>query len=442
MTAAVNQSKGQETWGPHRADGLQRLQRFVPHAGRAYQNTRNHDFGPLNRTNVSALSPYVRHRLILEEEIVAAVLARHSLAAAEKFIQEVCWRTYWKGWLEQRPGVWRDYRDTVERAEAEIASSRRGSDDLRRALDSETGIACFDAWVGELTTHGYLHNHARMWFASIWIHTLRLPWQLGADFFLRHLLDGDAAANTLSWRWVAGLHTPGKIYLARPDNIVRYTDGRFDMPRGLNTHVEPSFPPALPPPVSLRPLRPLPATGRLTLLVTEEDLTPETLALPVDRIEEVLILDAPDALPGIAAPVAAFRRQALDDAATRAKTAFGRDPRRIGLEDLVEVIGQGDCIVTAEVAVGPFRDCIESALGKSLTDLSNVVEIRRRWDAVFWPSARSGFFKLKERIPAVLTNLGYLSSNETPMLPGLFETAPNAPADTRRSSKSERRARQ
>jgi deoxyribodipyrimidine photo-lyase len=66
--------------------------------------------------------------------------------------------------------------------------------------------------VQELVETGYLHNHARMWFASIWIFTLRLPWELGADFFLRHLLDGDAASNTLSWRWVAGLHTKGKHY--------------------------------------------------------------------------------------------------------------------------------------------------------------------------------------------------------------------------------------
>lgn len=424
MTSAAHQSTGPETWGPHRADGLQRLKRFVPDAGRAYQNTRNHDFGPANRANVSALSPYVRHRLILEDEIVAAVLARHSLAAAEKFIQEVCWRTYWKGWLEQRPGVWRDYCATLARAQSEIASSRQRSKDLQRALDGETGIACFDAWVDELTTHGYLHNHARMWFASIWIHTLRLPWQLGADFFLRHLLDGDAAANTLSWRWVAGLHTPGKIYLARPDNIVRYTDGRFDMPRGLNTQAEPPATPALPPAVSLRAVKPLPSTGKLTLLVTEEDLTPETLALPDAGIAEILILDASEALAGIAAPVMEFKRQALDDAATRAEAVFGRRPRRIELADLVEVIGQTGCIVTAEVPVGPLRDCIETALGKRLTDLSNVVEIRRHWDAAFWPFARSGFFKLKERIPAVLTNLGYLASNETPMLPGLFDIAP------------------
>lgn len=57
-----------------------------------------------------------------------------------------------------------------------------------------------------------------LWFASVWIFTLRPPWELGADLFMRQLLDGDPASNTLSWRWVAGMHTRGKHYLARRDN--------------------------------------------------------------------------------------------------------------------------------------------------------------------------------------------------------------------------------
>ncbi|MCK7502530.1 MAG: hypothetical protein MZW92_81430 [Comamonadaceae bacterium] len=84
-----------------------------------------------------------------------------------------------------------------------------------------------------------LHNHARLWFASLWIFTLELPWALGADFFLRHLLDGDPASNTLSWRWVVGLQTPGKIYLARADNIARFTAGRFPAVTGLATAARP-----------------------------------------------------------------------------------------------------------------------------------------------------------------------------------------------------------
>ena len=194
-------------FAPSREEGLRRLQDFVPRSGRAYAASRNHDFGPDVRTNVSLLSPYVRHRLIGEWEIAEAVLSRYALSTAEKFIQEVCWRTYWKGWLEQRPEIWQRYMSDVARLMREVEADPARREAYRRAVCGETGIACFDAWVQELRGTGYLHNHARMWFASIWFYTLKLDWQLGADFFLRHLLDGDPASNTLSWRWVCGLHT-------------------------------------------------------------------------------------------------------------------------------------------------------------------------------------------------------------------------------------------
>jgi deoxyribodipyrimidine photo-lyase len=177
---------------------------------------------------MSRLSPYVRYRLITEQETVTHVLGQHSLAAAEKFVQEVQWRTYWKGWLEMRPAVWRRFLDERDRQWHSFPDSRAESD-VEKGL---TGIEGFDNWAQELVETGYLHNHARMWFASIWIFTLRLPWALGADFFLRHLIDVDAASNTLSWRWVAGLQTAGKTYVATTDHIARYTNGRF-APKGL-----------------------------------------------------------------------------------------------------------------------------------------------------------------------------------------------------------------
>jgi hypothetical protein len=206
-----------------RTEALRLLQAFVPHAGRTYAATRNHDRPDQGHSNVSRLSPYLRHRIITEADVLEAVLGRHSAAAAEKFVQEVYWRTYWKGWLEMRPGVWADYRRDLDTVMA------RDDGDLARAIghaeDGETGIDAFNAWARELRDTGYLSNHARMWAASIWIFTLCLPWEAGADWFMRNLLDGDPASNTLSWRWVAGLQTRGKAYVARASNIARYTDG-------------------------------------------------------------------------------------------------------------------------------------------------------------------------------------------------------------------------
>jgi len=219
---------------PTRSAALERLQRFVPLAGSAYASERNYDHGAGRHDNVSVLSPYLRTRLITEDDVLTAVLGRFSPKTAEKFVQEVYWRTYFKGWLEHRPSVWTAYRASLSRHLDDVHSRSGLRQVWEDACTGNTGIACFDSWADELVRTGYLHNHARMWFASIWIFTLNLPWELGADFFLRHLADADPASNTLSWRWVGGLHTQGKHYLARAWNIKRYTNGRFDPDGSLN----------------------------------------------------------------------------------------------------------------------------------------------------------------------------------------------------------------
>ncbi|WP_410349501.1 FAD-binding domain-containing protein [Yoonia sp.] len=209
------------------AEGEKVLAAFTHRMGRRYANGRNTDHGPDEHTAVSVLSPYIRRRLVLESDAVAVALAAHGPHDAEKSVQEVIWRGYCKGWLECRPQVWDSYRDVLDADLAALDRDRRLRRDVDRAMVGQTGLTCFDAWAAELVDTGYLHNHARMWFASIWIFTLWLPWRLGADFFYRHLLDGDAASNTLGWRCVAGLHTRGKPYPADAQNIATFTAGRF-----------------------------------------------------------------------------------------------------------------------------------------------------------------------------------------------------------------------
>ncbi len=84
---------------PTRAAGLARLAAFTPSMGKSYAAHRNEDHGPGAHHAVSGLSPWLRHRLVTEEETVAAAVSAHGAKNAEKFIQEVLWRTYWKGWL-------------------------------------------------------------------------------------------------------------------------------------------------------------------------------------------------------------------------------------------------------------------------------------------------------------------------------------------------------
>ncbi len=209
---------------PSRAKALNKLNDFIEKNLFEYSKLRNFDFGPENRSNVSCLSPYITHGIISEKEVIEKSLSKFSFSKNEKFIQEVLWRTYWKGWLELRPNVWSDYLIELNKIREEFKSNQKYLD----AIEGKTSIECFNTWTNELKEKNYLHNHTRMWFASIWIFTLELPWQLGAEFFMKHLYDGDAASNTLGWRWVAGVQTQGKHYLASEWNIKKFTNNRFN----------------------------------------------------------------------------------------------------------------------------------------------------------------------------------------------------------------------
>lgn len=255
--------------------GLQGLTEFVEHMGTAYAQSRNYDLGQGQHRHVSKLSPYLRHRLLSEEEVVRAAINAHGPAASEKFVQEVIWRSYFKGWLEQRPQVWTQFRYGLERDLDTVASDPAVSARLKAAENGRTGLPYFNEWIRELHTTGYLHNHARMWFASIWIFTLGLPWRLGADLFLRQLLDGDAASNTCSWRWVAGLHTRGKTYQATAQNIATFTNGRFAPADADLAQTAPALvieePDGLPPLVPLRQVAAPKVNVPTLLLATADD---------------------------------------------------------------------------------------------------------------------------------------------------------------------------
>ena len=398
------------TWTPTREAGLARLHAFLPNAGSTYGRLRNHDFGPADRHNVSLLSPWLRHRLVLESEVLDAVLQRFAPGTAEKFIQELYWRAYWKGWLEQHPAVWHDYR-----AELQRDLERCGSDDdlalrCRAAVAGDTGIEPFDLWLRELQDSGYLHNHARMWFASIWIFTLQLPWTLGADLFLRHLLDGDPASNTLSWRWVAGLHTRGKHYVARPDNVVRYAARRLSAAGApglerLDTGAGPLQEPA--PPVSISPDWPASQpslSGRIGLLLGEDDLH---LEVPASPMAVAALPPAPRSpLPCGAAPLA-FTRGALADAALRAGERF--DLERPGqMLDAVEEVADWardaelDTVLMAYAPVGPGSEHRDAAAGGLARAGVRLVSFMRPFDRDAWPHAGRGYFRLKKRIPELI----------------------------------------
>lgn len=374
------------TFPATRTAGLDRLREFTPRMGRAYAAGRNTDHGPDTDTATAALSPYLRRRMVSEHEAVEAAFAAHGPDAAEKFVQEVFWRTYFKGHLETRPGLWTEYEALVRQGQNQLATSSGMRRVFEDACAGRTGIEGFDDWAQEIVEHNWMHNHARMWFASIWIFTLRLPWALGADFFMRHLLDGDPASNTLSWRWVAGLHTRGKAYAARAENIRRYTNGRFD-PSGLDENPVALEGPEPPNPTPLPPAN-QPPEGRVALLLHLEDLHPKTLPLGRAQVARVggLLAHSPNAVDR----VRQFDCDAMADALTRAGEHFGCPavPVEHGWAD-------GLPVVTPWAPMGP------SALA-----LPDCVRVRRDWDSLTWPQATKGFFQVKAAIPRVLDGVG------------------------------------
>ena len=393
-------------FSPTRAAALARMAEFLPDAGR-YAADRN--FVRPGHPNISRLSPWVQKRLLLEEEVVGSARARWPFEAVEKFVQEVYWRTYWKGWLEQRPEAWSRWVEAVPRLRDALSAEQRST--LEVALGGRTGIAGFDAWAQELMATGYLHNHARMWFASIWVFTLKLPWELGAAFFYEHLLDGDVASNTLSWRWVAGLQTPGKTYVARADNIAHYTDGVHVPEAGVLASS----------PMALKE-EPLPKIAAWTEVATQVAslktyeriglwLHPEDLVVEQGELAGLKIQAVNASWPaglgtrtGWSEKVSDWTQAALRDGATRAGNHFGAEVSSGESSNLatslVEWAKQNrlQAVVACRPFVGPWL--IEAlALEAALASAGIAMIWRRRaWDAEYFPHATRGYFPFWERI--------------------------------------------
>jgi hypothetical protein len=370
------------------ADAEKSLQAFVNNGLSGYERLRNYDFGPADRHNVSLLSKYITHRVLFEYDVVQRILAQHPMQMVEKFIQEVFWRIYWKGWLEHRPAVWADF--------TAFDHSQTPQTPYQQAINGKTGIDCFDVWAAELQNTNYLHNHARMWFASIWIFTLGLPWQAGARFFMQHLNDGDAASNTLGWRWVAGVQTSGKHYLARASNIEQFTDGRF-APAQLN---EIALPIAASQSFDIIPIDYNERYHKKfnKLIVLENDLYLNDKGF-YDAYDSVFVVrpGSIDRSVALAAPVLDFKTDLV--------TAFCEN---CGNAELIDASAWASMAGTQ-----PGFDLVYPHIGdtwdamRRLRDGAGVPlhPLKRPQDLFCWQFAKKGFFNFKKNIPEIVSFL-------------------------------------
>ena len=372
-----------------RAKALDKLNNFVENNLSEYSKLRNFDYGPDNRSNISCLSPYITHGIINEKGVIKKSLNKFSFAKNEKFIQEVLWRTYWKGWLELRPSVWTDFLIELKKIKGDFQNNQN----YKNAIDGKTNVECFNYWVNELKENNYLHNHTRMWFASIWIFTLNLPWQLGAEFFMQHLYDGDAASNTLGWRWVAGVQTQGKHYLASEWNIKKFTNNRFSNIK-LNENA--------PPKISEKKYSILKQDftnpeniDQNNLIIFENNLCFETSDFQNNKFKKFYIISNKNENRCIklSEKVLKFKSSLIQDQEQRFKNQ-SIDCEVIDISEIKKI----------EKAVGLYP-----TIGENLDYLnSNTFKINflyRELDQNSWQYCNKGFFNFKNYIPKIISTL-------------------------------------
>lgn len=188
-----------------RAAGLARLKQVN---AISYAKSRNYLNG-----QVSRLSPFLRHGSLTANEVVAHALDHYG-AQAEKFVSEVAYRDFFRqAWYRFQTAILQN----MEPAKVVLGQQPLPAD-LQQA---RSGVACMDSVVKQLQTVGYVHNHARMWFAAYVVHWLKSDWRQAADWFEAQLLDGDLASNHLSWQWVASTFSH-KPYFFNKENLVRF----------------------------------------------------------------------------------------------------------------------------------------------------------------------------------------------------------------------------
>ena len=358
---------------------------FLENKIKNYEKFRNFDYGPTNEGFVSKLSPYISHRILLEYELIKEVKKNYKSQKFNKFVEEIYWRIYWKGWMENRPKVWFKFISEKDyEYDHEI---------YKKAIDGNSGLSFFNSWVNELKTYNYLHNHTRMWFASTWIFNLNLPWQLGANFFFKYLYDGDPASNVLSWRWVAGLQTKGKQYLFSPENLRKFSNNRFNVEKINNRKL------------FLEESNQIPLEDQIyesnmepkseILLLFENDLHAPTLKNIFRNYKDVfvILLGNEQRKVKLCESVLSFKQRIVSEFIKPFDNVFQVKPSL--LKEKLKNINELDIIYPG---IGENNDFINNFKINNKKVIFNLV---RDQDLFAWKFAKKGFFKFKENIPKI-----------------------------------------
>ncbi len=371
---------------PTRIEAKKNLTYFIEEKLINYSKLRNFNIDIHDKATTSNLSPYITHGILSENEVIRESLKKHSYLTSEKFIQEILWRIYWRGWLELRPQVWKNYLKNLKKLKDEFKDNRK----YIQVTEGNSNIECFNDWVKELKESNYLHNHARMWFASIWIFTFNLPWELGAAFFMKYLYDGDTASNTLSWRWVAGIQTKGKHYLAKEWNIRKFTNEKYkkieinENALPIKENIEYS--------IINKELKNQKIEGNKKLLIFENNLFFENSEYNDKIFEKIIIVKNDNRKNSLCKKVINFKNDLINDQLNRLnKKSISCDI--INIDDIKKI--KEDFYIFYPY-VGENLDFI------NLNNLTKVNFLYREIDLFAWQYCNKGFFNFKNYIPKII----------------------------------------
>jgi hypothetical protein len=232
-----------------------------------------------------------------------------------------------------------------------------------------------------------------MWFASIWVFTLELPWQLGAEFFMQNLYDGDAASNTLGWRWVAGIQTQSKHYLASEWNIKKFTNNRFQ-----NIELNENAPPKISEksyPLIKREFNNPQNIEEKNLLIFENHLSFEITDFKENKFEKIYIVSNKNENRSIklSEKLVKFKSLLMEDQKQRIKNK-SIDCEVIDINEIQNI----ENYYALYPAVGENLDYLNS----------NNIKMNflyRNLDQLAWQYCNKGFFNFKNYIPKIISSL-------------------------------------
>lgn len=187
-----------------------------------YGKTRNYINGA-----VTYLSPYISRGVISIKQVLDKMLEKgYKTNQIELFVKELCWRDYF-----QRVGQFKDLSMDIKQPQQPVLNNEIPV----HIINATTGIEGIDNAIKQLYLTGYMHNHCRMYTASLVCNIAKSHWYNPSKWMYYHLLDGDWASNACSWQWVAGANS-NKKYYANQENI-----NKFTLTNQTNTYLDTSY---------------------------------------------------------------------------------------------------------------------------------------------------------------------------------------------------------